>query len=78
MMVPCTQDESDSDDDEYFSDEDSGPKQKRRKMVHILHVFQQVLATYTGILWRKKAKTAMEETKVSLCMCIYLYLFVIV
>jgi len=49
-MVPCTQDESDSDDDEYFSDEDSGPKQKRRKMVHILHVFQQVLATYTGIL----------------------------
>ena len=50
MMVPCTQDESDSDDDEYFSDEDSGPKQKRRKMVHILHVFQQVFATYTGIL----------------------------
>ena len=33
MMVPCTQDESDSDDDEYFSDEDSGPQHKRRKTV---------------------------------------------
>jgi len=42
MIIPHAQDESDSEDDEYFSDEDSGPHIKRRKMVHTIKLVRCV------------------------------------